>query len=108
MSRTHITTYDPGPFITGELLRSDLKVERIGKNFVVIHGSAGVLSYKIKDCWYYMMFQPYYFSCFDTANKWVESGCIAEIQEGLSELGVGFMKEMIVYKRNCINDIIGV
>lgn len=48
-------------------------------------------------------FHPIVFKDKISANKWIEKGCIAELQEGLSNLKVGFTTNSFVPNPNLYN-----
>jgi len=99
MGITEIIKY-PSDTVDGRgTLRSDLDIEVLyDKSAIVIHDDIGILCVKYRDRFYYKLYQPVQFTDVEKAQKWVNSGCIAEIQENFNELDVGFRKEMIIYR----------
>jgi hypothetical protein len=62
---------------------------------IVYHPEHGVLSQGIMD-FRTMVFHPVVFRDGVAAQKWIDDGCIAEVQENLGNLAVGFTKTTVV------------
>lgn len=100
MTIIDIKTYAPGETVDGRgTLRSELDIEVLfDKTAIVIHKDIGILCVKYRDKYPYKLYEPVKFTDAQKAQKWVESGYMAQLQENFSELDVGFRKEMIVYR----------
>ncbi len=62
---------------------------RVSDNRTIYHPEKGQLCYQERhyDC---ILYYPVKFKDKQSAYKWIESGCIADIQESLQTLSVGF------------------
>ena len=100
MTTIDINTYASGETVDGRgTLRTELEIEVLhDKTAIVIHKDIGILCVKYRKRYDYTLYEPVKFKDVERAQKWVETGCMAELQEGFSELDVGFRKEMIVYR----------
>ena len=65
---------------------------RVGCENTIYHPEKGQLCYGVREA-YGWLFYPIRFKDKAAAYKWIKEGCIAEIQEGLTCLQVGFRTE---------------
>ena len=100
MTIIDIKTYAPSETVDGRgTLRAELDIEVLyDKTAIVIHNDIGILCVKYRDKYHYKLYKPVKFTTSELAQKWINSGYMAQLQEGFSELDVGFRKEMIVYR----------
>ena len=99
MGITDVVKY-PSDTVGKDILRSDLELIPFGESAWVLHKDKGVLSVLIRHRFFHKLYSPIEFKSVGKAQAWIDSGCIAEIQESCSELDVGFRKEMVVYREN--------
>lgn len=76
-------------------LRQNLEVVRVCESFIVINKpDATVLCVGI--CRYGMtIYDPVKWRKYDDAQRWIDKGCMAEIQESYMILDCGFRKELL-------------
>lgn len=100
MTIIDINTYAPGETVDGRgTLRTELEIEVLyDKTAIVIHKDIGVLCVLYRRRYDYKLYEPVKFNDAEKAQKWINSGCIAILQESFSELDIGFRIEMIVYR----------
>lgn len=68
----------------------------VSDSCTVYHQEQGVLCYGEKCKWNLKLYHPIVFKSKAAANKWIESGCISEIQESFRCLDIGFRKTNIL------------
>lgn len=83
--------------------RGDLFIIRISDNKWYIgredeEGTPEILSVAMSN-WEYVLREPIIYSTYKNAEKWCQTGCIAEIQEALSCLAVGFATTLIIKRK---------
>lgn len=64
----------------------------------IYHEDHGVLCYGEEVGWNLWLYHPVIFKDRAAANRWIVSGCIAEIQESFHNLQVGFRTRFLAAK----------
>ena len=75
---------------------ADMIIEKAGNAWIIVDSEDGSVLCIGRELSYDLhMYQPMYWDDFSKAEKWVKSGCIAELQTAYTHLDIGFHKNHI-------------
>lgn len=77
-------------------LREDLDIIRMSDNcWIIVHKQTETILCQSWRYFQWMLSEPIKFKTANNAQKWITEGCIADIQESLTNLNIGFVNEQI-------------
>ncbi len=80
----------------GGTLRIDLTCVKISDSeWWIVHQPTETVLCQSWNNYGWLLTEPLRWKSAVTANKWIESGCIGELQESLTNLAVGFQNQLI-------------